>query len=294
MIFLRISMLALVLTFAVCVQSNGQIKHKILIIDGQNDHAEWQQSSQLMKSYLEETGLFIVDIARNYPSEGGTLDSFVPDFSRYQVVLSNYNGAEWPRQISKAFEEFVNKGGGLVVVHAANNAFPEWQAYNEMIGVGANRSEKAGPKVYYDEAMGKVMRDNSAGARGYAGAEHSFKVKLRNTNHPVTKGMPDIWLHEKDVLTNEMRGPAQNMEVLATAFSPKDQKGSGKHEPVLMAINYGNGRVFHTTLGHSIEAQKGVGFITLLQRGAEWAASGQVTQQIPTDFPGKDKGSRRP
>ncbi len=62
---------------------------------------------------------------------------------------------------------------------------------------------------------------------------------------------------------------------------------------MLMVIDYGKGRVFHTTLGHDTDALEGTGFIVTFQRGAEWAATGNVTQEVPDDFPGKETPSRR-
>ncbi|HUX59274.1 MAG TPA: hypothetical protein VMV77_20045 [Bacteroidales bacterium] len=56
-----------------------------------------------------------------------------------------------------------------------------------------------------------------------------------------------------------------------------------------MTITFGKGRIFHTTLGHADEgggpSMQCVGFITTLQRGAEWAVTGDVTQPVPWDFP---------
>jgi type 1 glutamine amidotransferase len=100
-------------------------------------------------------------------------------------------------------------------------------------------------------------------------------------------------MHSKEELYNRMRGPAKNLTVLATALSPKDKGGSGEEEPVLMTIQYGKGRVFHTVLGHAAEQMKSVAFIVTYQRGAEWAATGKVTQKVPDDFPTADKDSRR-
>jgi type 1 glutamine amidotransferase len=51
--------------------------------------------------------------------------------------------------------------------------------------------------------------------------------------------------------------------------------------------------VFHTTLGHDVAAMQCVGFIATLQRGAEWAATGNVTQKVPNDFPTADRVSLR-
>jgi HEAT repeat protein len=98
-------------------------------------------------------------------------------------------------------------------------------------------------------------------------------------------------MHAKDELYSQLRGPAENLTVLATAYDDPAQKGTGEHEPILFTISYGKGRVFHTVLGHvgrsggPLPAMECVGFITTFQRGAEWAATGKVTQEIPQDFP---------
>jgi type 1 glutamine amidotransferase len=92
-------------------------------------------------------------------------------------------------------------------------------------------------------------------------------------------------MHARDELYDRLRGPAKNLTVLATAFSDPATGGTGQHEPLLMTIKYGKGRVFHTALGHSPEAMKCVGFAVTLQRGAEWAATGRVRQKVPSDFP---------
>ena len=110
----------------------------------------------------------------------------------------------------------------------------------------------------------------------------------------IMRGLPARWLHGKDELYDRLRGPAKNVTVLASALSTKETKGSGEHEPSLMAINYGRGRVFHTAMGHGMEAIKCVGFAVTLQRGVEWAATGQVTQKVPANFPAEDKTQSRP
>jgi type 1 glutamine amidotransferase len=58
---------------------------------------------------------------------------------------------------------------------------------------------------------------------------------------------------------------------------------------MLIALTYGKGRVFHTTLGHDAEAIRCIGFITTFARGVEWAATGWVTQKVPDDFPTADR-----
>ena len=261
---------------------------KALIIEGQNNHGNWPQTSQMMKSYLEETGHFDVEIVRTAPK--GTDPTFKPDFSKYNVVISNYNGAAWPAETQQAFVKYVKTGGGFVVIHAANNSFGDWAEYNEIIGLGGwgGRNEKSGPYVYYTDD-GKLKRDESAGRGGSHGAQHEFTVVVRNAEHPVTKGMPSSWLHMKDELYDSLRGPAENINILATAYSP----GTKRHEPMIFTVEYGKGRVFHTPMGHGNDSQSCVGYITTLQRGAEWAATGKVMTEIPKDFPTADATSSR-
>lgn len=266
--------------------------HRALIIDGQNNHGIWPKTSKMMKRYLEQTGLFAVDIVTTAPK--GTDESFHPDFAKYQVVVSNYNGADWPKATQEAFVEYVKGGGGLVIVHAANNSFGNWPAYNEMIGLGGwgGRNERSGPYVYLDE-QGKLVRDTAKGPGGHHGPQHPFTIITRDPDHPVTKGMPGEWLHAQDELYDFLRGPAENIHVLATALAAKDKGGSGRHEPMIFTVSYGKGRVFHTPMGHADYSQECVGFIATFQRGAEWAATGKVTQSLPTDFPTADKTSQR-
>jgi len=262
---------------------------KALIVDGQNNHRNWPETTPIMKAQLEETGRFIVDVATT-PAKGEPMVGFRPNFAAYDVVISNYNGAAWPKSTQQDFEKYIHGGGGFVSVHAADNAFSEWPAYNEMIGLGGwgNRTEKDGPYVYIDDA-GEIIRDETAGKGGNHGKQHAFVVKTRDTEHPITKGMPTEWLHANDELYDMLRGPAKNMHILATAYADPAQGGTGRHEPMLMTVHYGLGRIFHTTLGHANESQRCIGFKTSFQRAAEWVATGAVTQPIPKEMPTADK-----
>ena len=125
------------------------------------------------------------------------------------------------------------------------------------------------------------------------GPAQPFQLVVREPNHPITKGLPTKFMHVADELYGWLRGPAKNLTVLATAFAPKDKGGSDEHEPLLFTVQYGKGRVFLNALGHTPKELKSVAFIATFQRGAEWAATGKVTQKVPDDFPGPDQASVR-
>jgi type 1 glutamine amidotransferase len=302
--------------------SAGENKIRVLIIDGQNNH-DWKSTTPFMKKALESCGRFKVDVATTpqkpkpalppepkgasedelarykqdllryadaYAAYRRLWEKFQPDLSRYDVVLSNYNGAPWPKGVEKALEAELKSGKiGLVIVHAANNSFGGWKEYNQMIGMGW-RGAKGGDRLLFDND-GKEIRVLSGQGDG-SGHRYSgqFTVTLRDREHPITKGMPDEWLHNNDELYDNMRGPIQNVHVLATAYS----KGTKAHEPMIWTVSYGQGRVFHTPMGHDVNAMRCVGFIATLQRGTEWAATGNVTLPLPEHFPTAKKTSTVP
>ena len=271
--------------FSAC---KNETSYKTLIITGQNNH-NWKASSPVLKQILDETGLFSSEIMIT-PDKGGDMKTFNPDFTKYKLVVIDYNGDSWSEKTNSAFVEYVKNGGGVVLYHAADNSFPSWKEYNEMSGLGGwgNRNQKDGPYVYYKNNI--LVTDTSAGIGGSHGKRREFLVRTRITDHPITRDLPVAWLHGTDELYSQLRGPAKNMQILATAFADSAAGGGTmRDEPILMAITFGKGRIFHTTMGHADEgggpSMHCAGFIVTLQRGAEWAVTGDVTQKVPWDFP---------
>ena len=123
----------------------------VLIVDGINNH-DWRARTAAIKSILEETGKFAVDVSTTPPADASkeAWDGWRPAFAMYQVVVNNFNGGHltngvrWPAAVEQAFLSYFSGGGGLVNFHAANNAFLEWPEYNEIIGLGW-RDKSFGP-----------------------------------------------------------------------------------------------------------------------------------------------------
>ena len=262
---------------------------KTLLITGQNNH-NWQVSHVVLKQILENSGRFDVDFVIS-PEQGKDMSGFVLDFSPYQLVVLDYNGDSWPEETNRRFLEYVQNGGGVVIYHAADNAFSKWPEFNKICALGGweGRNENSGPYVYWKD--GKLVKDSSAGPGGSHGRQHEYVLNGRDKVHPVVKGLPLKWRHAKDELYDRMRGPGNIRDILYTAYSDKETNGSGREEPLVFTVDYGNARIFHTMLGHAGAttedniAMQCTGFQVLLLRGAEWAATGKVTQKVPKDFP---------
>ena len=328
-----------IFSFSACTHAQESAKLKVLIIDGENNHGVWPKTTMMMKDFMEQTGLFDVDIYRSaytwqgphhnevpgvekiteliemYPLENGQSTSIVeeptadpgfnPDFAQYDVVVNNmgWKASSWPEATKKAFEQYMADGGGLVIVHAANNSWGDWPEYNKMIGLGGwgGRNEESGTYANLDDD-GKLHKETPKGGCGAHGPQYEYVMKTQAPDHPIMKGLPANWLHTMDELYDHLCGPAENMTILATSYSDveknsppwnKDAKGTGRHEPLLFTVDYGKGRVFHTGLGHMDYSMECVGFMTTFTRGTEWAATGAVTQPVPQDFPTEDQTSAR-
>ena len=262
---------------------------KVMLLTGQTDkYHRWEVTSAHLKATLGQYKKFETDVVL-IPKDSVKLRDFAPDFSKYQVVVLNQNVPNWPEKTKKAFVEFVQNGGGVVFVHEADNAFPKWKEYNQMAGLGGwkGRNEKSGPYYYWKD--GEYIKDNSPGKAGKHGKREPFDINIRDTKHPITKGLPEKWLHQNDELYGNLRGPAENIHVLATAYSDPATRGTGKEELVFFTVTFGKGRIFHTVLGHTgdkfSDSVQDVGFQVTFSRGTEWAATGKVKQKVPKEFP---------
>ncbi|HVW85747.1 MAG TPA: family 16 glycoside hydrolase [Bryobacteraceae bacterium] len=270
----------LFLILAVALSSAAQSAHRtlsVLIIDGINNH-DWAAATRAIRSTLEGTGRFRVDVC-TWPQK--------PDFARYDVVVNNFNGGHlpdgvrWPRETELALEKYVRDGGGLVIFHAANNAFLQWPEYNEMIGLGW-RDKSFGPGLAVVQNKVVTVPQGSGLDPGH-GPRHDFELFVLDKDHPITRGLPAHWTHPAEQLTHGQHGPAHGLTVLTYAYSEVSRQG----EPMDWIRQYGKGRVYTTMLGHTWKDEPNpnlddVSFQALFARGTEWAATGTVT--LPADL----------
>src|SRR5262249_13742845 len=186
-------------------------KVRVILIDGQNNH-NWRATTPLLRKQLEMTGTFTVAVS----SHTKTKDEkpawphplpVPPDLSKSDVRPSNYKGARWPKELQKDLSDRLEAGKiGLVIVHAANNAFSGWREYNLMIGLGW-RGSAFGERLVFDDKGKEVHVPKGKGPGAGHGAKHAFKGVGRDASHPITKGMPREWLHAPDRLYHRLRRP---------------------------------------------------------------------------------------
>jgi type 1 glutamine amidotransferase len=257
--------------------ADAEHKLKAVIVDGVNNH-DWVAGTVAIQKILESTGRFTVDVA-TYPA--------LPDFSRYDVVINNFNGGHtvagtrWPKEAEQALEAYVGGGGGLVIFHAANNAFLNWPEYNEMIGLGW-RDPSFGKGIAIGADRQIIVIPQGEGLPPGHGPRHDFEIFVLDKNHPITRGLPDHWLHPSEQLTHGQHGPAHGLTILTYAISEVSHQG----EPMDWVRNYGKGRVYVTMLGHTWKNEpnpnlEDVNFQRLFAQGVEWAASGKLRTEEP-------------
>ena len=207
--------------------SGAEEKVRVLIVDGQNNH-NWRAMTPPMKAELEQSGRFTVDVATTpgRKSKPSAWDAFHPDFSKYDVVLSNYNGEPWPAEVRKTLEDYVANGGGLAIIHAANNAFPDWPAFNEMIGLGWRGPEFRRPGDGGRQAAHVVRTPKGQGPGSGHGPPHAYRSWSATPSTRSPAACPRSGCTPRTSSITASAGRPKHMQILATAYSDKAKGGT--------------------------------------------------------------------
>jgi hypothetical protein len=272
--------------------SPGRIR--VLLVGGQNNH-DWQKSNAFLMAFLANQPGIAVEESNTPPNKAPkeAWDAWKPDFTKYGAVLLNYNGEMWPDDVKAAMEKYLEDGGGVMPLHAANNSFSGWNGFEQAVGL-LWRGKEFGASVFFDE-VGKLQREEKNQGRGMGhGSQYDWKMTVRDATHPITAGMPVNWIHRLDELYHGQRGPADKLNILLSAFSDPTKGGTGKDEPIVWWVPVGKGKMLTNVMGHvgDTACLSCVGYQTVLLRSIEWLAKGGCTTAIPADFP-TDKASQK-
>jgi len=116
---LYILLILTAILMASVISCKQQAENKALIITGQSGH-DWKVSSEAVKQILDQTGLFSTKILVS-PAQGEDMSGFNPKFSKYNLVVLDYEGDAWPEQTDKAFMDYLTNGGGVVVFNSKSD-----------------------------------------------------------------------------------------------------------------------------------------------------------------------------
>jgi type 1 glutamine amidotransferase len=243
-------------------------KLQALIITGQNGH-DWRATTPILRKVLEDSGKFEVRVTEEFRGAGPEM------LAPYDVVILNYYekkqpALKWGDRAEKALIDYVHAGKGLVVYHFSMAAFDGWQEFETMCAA--------------------TWRSGN----GHHSARHDFTVDIKDRNDPITRGMKASFPQSNDELYANLKWqPEGSYHLLASAWDDhslykgnqaQPVSGAGLNQPMLWTVKYGSGRVFVTALGHDPDAMRSAGFIATLQRGTEWAATGNVTIPVPPEI----------
>ncbi len=233
---------------------------RVLLITGNEAHKwhNWEKTTPAIKAQLELDPRVKVDISTDIEA------ALTKDLAGHDVLVQN-SYANWhdPKSLSpeaqKSFVDFLQNGGGLVVVHFANGA---WNFSLPMAG------ESDWPE--YRKIVRRVWNHNGQGdAKSGHDAFGSFEVAVTSLPHEVTSGLKSFGI--VDELYYRQDGP-DPIEPLITAHS----KDTGRDEPLAWAYTYGKGRVFQTLLGHSERTYESFEASEMLRRATAWSANRKV------------------
>jgi type 1 glutamine amidotransferase len=278
-----------------------QGKIRVLIVDGFSNH-DWQQTTSMLRGILDAAGEFTVEVstAPQDPSSPAWA-AWRPRFANYDVVIQtcNDNGGngllqglkqkpEWPDEVKKDFAEYVRKGGGVYIFHAAENAFVGWKEYEQMVGLSWRKADY-GTSIRVSDT-GELLRIPAGDGRGTGHGQRSDVLVTRLGDDAIHAGLPRAWMSPDMEVYFYARGPAEHLQVLASARD-SDPK-LGMRWPVEWSTEFGKGRVYISTYGHVWPGDvqppglRCAAVQTIIPRALEWLAHRPVTFPVPKDFPG--------
>lgn len=235
---------ALLLTFASAPLTAAEPPNpsRILLVTGVDYPGHlWRQTTPELRAQLEKDPRLSVSVVE----DPHFLDS--AGLTNYAAVVLHFQNWQVPGPGPAAranLKRFVERGGGLVLTHFACGAwYGEWPEFKDLAG-----------RAWFGPDGGRQHDPHG-----------TFTVTISDPAHPVTAGLKDF--ATTDELYTCLAGDAP-IRVLAVARSKVD----GKDYPMAFVREYGQGRVFHSPLGHDAVAFRSEAVGALLRRGTAWAA----------------------
>ena len=263
---LRRTFVAVTAAAAITTAGAAEPKLRVLLLSGANNH-DWKQTTPAIKATLEETGRFSVDVEEKVATlKPAALDP-------YEVILSDFNtfGQDpsvqvWDAAMKKAFIDHLQKGHGLVIVHAGSSGFYDWPEFQKLACGSWQAATSHGP----------IQVD---------------RIHFSDVKSPITAGLQPFWIRDEFWKDVGVAPGASALAYVASLTTPT--KDGGKTANILFTTEVGGARGFAIFLGHDTTAMKNTAWRSLLQRGTEWAATGKVTIPPSNDWPATKEDAER-
>jgi uncharacterized protein len=281
--------MVLIIMFCHLTTGNAQAEQPLrtLIITGAAPYGyhPWERNIELIEPRL--AAFEIADV--EYHIARGLEDwrKWDGSYSDYDAIVIIYYWSQAPESELEKLDRYVRDGGALVIVHSALAGFWGQDIFDEWTGIAYREHDPDyGHNLFLDESGRMVIRPPGDGPGALHAPLGPFQIQTHDPSHPVMAGLPAAWMQSRDELYYNMRGPNTNLHVLAVAEAP-----DGTYAPQAWVRQHDKGRIFCLTPGHNEPGASSVGFITLLARGIEWTATGEVTTPVPSNFPGENEPS---
>lgn len=170
------------------------------------------------------------------------LDDFVenPNQNEYDtIVFYNFHRPVPTEAQAKTILELTERGQGIVILHHAILAFPEWDAFSDMCGIDERAEFDYFPK-------------------------QTFQVQIADKTHQITEGLSDWEMGDE---TYTMKSAGDDSTILLTTNHPDSMDVLG------WSREYGNSRIFCLQSGHDNVTYSNPNFREVLQRGILWCGN---------------------
>lgn len=253
--------------------SNAPIKpakpRKLLIFDlniGYGGHSSIKTANTAFTRMGEKTGAFETVVTRDpaiFKRES---------LSQFDAVFFNNTVGNLFKEpdLRRSLIEFIFAGGGIMGVHAASCAFLDW--------------ENGGKEDWYE--FGAALGGRGAAHRA---ADEQVFVKLDDPTHPVLatfggKGfkLQDEFFRPQGTYSRKRNRVLMSFDLEKTDLSNEPRDGcyrEDKDYAIAWVRNYGRGRVFYTTLGHSPSTFEDPKMLEFLLAGTQFVLG---DLQVPT------------
>ena len=209
---------------------------KVLLVGGGSSHDFHKFFNLADTAILKAAGHSV-----NYTEDAATTARELP---KVDVVVLSVNKPGWDSpEVRKALFEFADAGKGIVLLHAGVWLnYPKWPEYNAQIVGGMSRGH---------DRLGE------------------FEVKVLNTSHPITKGVPSSFR-----ITDELYyfNPSTNGAPIEVLAQTSTATGTKKEHASVWVVKHPKARIAGIALGHDARAHDLPAFKTLLENSVNWAA----------------------